>query len=229
MRLPKLATARSDAATPTWSMIVRQRGLWGTTLGLFSSNYMWYFILSWLPGYFVNERGYSMHDMERVSTLGFLVNGTTALVVGWGLDRYVERLGSANFGYKLVMVVAHVGLALCLLGMGFGNESTAVAAMFGFQLLMGASAPGIYAMSQILAGPRASGRWVGIQNSLGNVSGSISPWLTGLIVDLTGHYTLAFIAAAATSILGIVGWVGMVPKLVPLKWGATPAAAPAEA
>jgi MFS family permease len=229
MKLPTLATARSDAATPSWGMVLKERGLWGMTLGLFSSNYMWYFILSWLPGYFVNERGYSMHDMERVSTLGFLVNGTTALVVGWGLDRYVARLGSANFGYKLVMVVAHVGLALCLLGMGFGNESTAVAAMFGFQLLMGASAPGIYAMSQILAGPRASGRWVGIQNSLGNVSGSISPWLTGLIVDLTGHYTLAFIAAAATSILGIVGWVGMVPKLVPLKWGASPAAAPAEA
>jgi MFS family permease len=81
-------------------------------------------------------------------------------------------------------------------------------------------------MSQILAGPRASGRWVGIQNSLGNFSGMISPTLTGFIVGRTGHYELAFVAAAIVSVLGIVGWIGMVPKLVPLQWRATPAPSP---
>ncbi len=96
--------------------------------------------------------------------------------------------------------------------------------MFGFQVLMGASSPGVYAMSQILAGPRASGRWVGIQNSIGNLSGAISPWVTGIIVDLTGHFTLAFIAAAIVSVIGIFGWIGMVPKLAPLNWGKSPAA-----
>jgi MFS family permease len=103
--------------------------------------------------------------------------------------------------------------------MGLGTQSMAVAGMFGFQILMGASSPGMYAMSQILAGPRASGRWVGIQNSLGNLPGMISPWVTGIIVDRTGHFALAFVAAAVVSVLGLVGWLGMVPKLAPLKWG----------
>jgi cyanate permease len=80
----------------------------------------------------------------------------------------------------------------------------------------------VYAMSQILAGPRASGRWVGIQNSLGNFSGMISPWLTGIIVDRTGHFTLAFMACAIVSLLGIVGWIGLIPKLEPIKWTAPP-------
>jgi cyanate permease len=90
--------------------------------------------------------------------------------------------------------------------------------MFGFQILMGASSPGVYAMSQIQAGARASGRWVGIQNSLGNISGGISPWLTGYIVAKTGHFTLAFICCAVVSLLGIVGWVGLIPKLKPIDW-----------
>jgi MFS family permease len=225
VKLPKLATARSDAETPTWPMVLRQKGLWGTSLGLFSSNYVWYFMLSWLPSYLVNERGFSMHEMEHVTTLGYVINGLSALAIGWGIDRYVAHRGSANFGYKLVMVVAHAGAVPCMLGMALGSQSTAVAAMFGFQVLMGASSPGMYAMSQILAGPRASGRWVGIQNSIGNLSGNISPWVSGIIVDLTGHFTLAFIAAAVVSALGIVGWIGMVPKLAPLKWGASPTAA----
>ncbi len=41
--------------------------------------------------------------------------------------------------------------------------------------------------------------------------------------------TLAFVAAAIVSALGIVGWIGMVPKLIPLQWNKAPAAAPAEA
>jgi len=84
-------------------------------------------------------------------------------------------------------------------------------------------------MGQILGGPKASGRWVGIQNSIGNLSGMISPTLTGFIVQRTGHYELAFVAAASVSALGIVGWIGMVPKLVPLKWTQSPAASPVEA
>ena len=71
-KLPKLATARSDAETPTWPMVLRQRGLWGTSLGLFSSNYVWYFMLSWLPSYLVKERGFSMHEMEQRDHAGYL-------------------------------------------------------------------------------------------------------------------------------------------------------------
>ena len=120
--------------------------------------------------------------------------------------------------YNDPMVLAHGGAVPCMLGMAFGSQSVAVASMFGFQVLMGASSPGVYAMSQILAGPRASGRWVGIQNSVGNMSGIISPWLTGFIVDRTGHFTLAFIACAVMSLVGIIGWIGLIPKLKPIVW-----------
>jgi MFS family permease len=218
VKLPELATARADASTPTWAMVLSQRGLWGTSLGLFSSNYLWYFMLGWLPSYLEEEHGFSMHEMERVGTAGYLVNGVTALLTGWLVDRYVRRGGSVSFAWKLIMAFAHGGSVLFMLMMAWGSQSTAVAAMFGFQVMMGASSAGVYAMGQILAGPKASGRWVGIQNSIGNVPGMISPALTGFIVQHTGHYELAFVAAAIMSALGIVGWIGMVPRLEPLAW-----------
>jgi MFS family permease len=218
VKLPELATASADPSTPTWRMVLSQPGLWGTSLGLFSSNYLWYFMLGWLPSYLEEEHGFSMHEMERVGTAGYLVNGMTALLTGWLVDRYVRRGGSANFAWKLIMALAHGGSVVFMLMMAWGSQSTAVDAMFGFQVMMGASSAGCYVMGQILAGPKASGRWVGIQNSIGNVPGMISPALTGFIVQHTGHYELAFIAAAVMSALGIVGWIGMVPRLEPLAW-----------
>ena len=226
VRLPALATSTGpgDGDTPSWGSVLRQRALWGTVLGLFSSNYMLYFMLSWLPNYLVRERGFSMHQMEHLGTAGYTLNAVGALLTGWMIDRYIARRGSPTVCYKLVMFVAHAGAVACMLVMAVGTRPLAVAAMFIFQFLLGASSPGIYAMSQIMAGPRATGRWVGIQNSFGNVAGMISPWLTGVIVDQTGHFTLALAFAAVMSALGIVGWVVMVPTLVQINWR-TPRAA----
>jgi MFS family permease len=230
VKLPKLATARADATTPTWGMVLSQRGLWGTSLGLFSSNYLWYFMLSWLPSYLVEEHGFSMHAMEDVTWKGYVVNGIAAFLTGWVIDRHVRRGGSANFAWKLIMALGHSGSVVFMLMMAWGSQPFAIAGMYGFQLMMGASSAGVYVMGQILGGPKASGRWVGIQNSIGNFSGMISPALTGFIVQRTGHYELAFVAAAIVSLLGIVGWIGLVPRLVPLQWntgttGATTTAA----
>lgn len=221
VKLPSLAAARSDSSTPTWGRVLQQRAMWGTGLGLFSNNYIFYFMLSWLPAYLVKERGFSMQEMVQLGTAGYVVNALSALLAGWAVDRYIARGGSASFGYKSVMFVAHAGAIICMLAMAMGSATVAVAGMFAFQVLIGASSCGIYAIPQILAGPRACGRWVGIQNSLGNVSGMISPWLTGIIVDRTGHFTLAFVFAAVVSATGIIGWIGMVPKLAPLQWPAS--------
>jgi MFS family permease len=73
-------------------------------------------------------------------------------------------------------------------------------------------------MSQILAGPTASARWVGIQNACGNFAGVIAPALTGLLVEESQHFTGAFVVAAIVSVLGLIGWVWMVPKLAPIPW-----------
>ncbi len=207
-----------DDDSPTFWMILKQPSLWGTALGLFSSNYTFYFMLNWLPSYLQTERGFSLIAMAQLATLAFAVNALSAFAAGWGIDRYLARGGSANVGYKSVMAVAHLGSVVCMLAMAVGTPKLALTGMFVFQALCGASSPGVYAMCQILAGPRASGRWVGIQNSLGNLPGIIAPWLTGYIIQTTGHFTDAFVVAAAMSMLGLVGWIWMVPKLGQLKW-----------
>jgi MFS family permease len=76
----------------------------------------------------------------------------------------------------------------------------------------------VFGIPQILAGPRATGRWVGIQNGIGNFAGVIAPALTGFLVGGSHHFTSAFLVAAVVSVLGVVGWVLMIPKIAPLEW-----------
>jgi MFS family permease len=218
VRIQQRAAATEHVAT-FW-MILKQRSLWGAGLGHFSSNYTFYFMLSWLPYYLVRERGFSNLEMTQLATSAYLVNAAFAMAGGWAVDRYIARGGSANLGYKLVMGGSHLVAITCMVCMAVGPRPLALAAIFVYQALCGLSSPGVFAVSQILAGPAATGRWVGVQNSIGNLAGMVAPWLTGFVVDWTGHFTLAFLSAALVGVLGFAGWVFVIPRIGELNWEA---------
>jgi multisubunit Na+/H+ antiporter MnhF subunit len=96
--------------------------------------------------------------------------------------------------------------------------SGSIAALFVFEIVSGCSYPGLFAIPQILAGPCASARWVGVQNAAGNVAGLIAPAITGVLVDQTGLFDVAFALAAGVNVLGLIGWVLMLPKIAPIQW-----------
>jgi len=217
VRLPRQLAATAASEGPAFPEILRQPALWGTALGLFSNNYSFYFLLTWMPYYVVRERGFSTAEMAAFTGIAYLVNAAASPVTGLLIDRFV-RTGHANAAYKAVMGASHLGTVVCMLVIAFGSRPWAIGAIFVFQVLQGASAAGCFTMPQILAGPVASARWVGIQNCCGNFAGVIAPLVTGYLADQTGHFAAAFVVAAVVSVLGVVGWVFMVPKLAPLKW-----------
>lgn len=220
VRLPPLAakSPTGEADSPSFREILNQRSLWGTCLGLFSNNYTFYFMLTWLPFYLVSERGFSTVQMAQLAGSGYVINAVSALTTGWAIDRYMARGGTANSAYKFTMVFAHSGAVICMLIMGWGNLHWAIGGMYGYQVLCGISSPGCYGIPQILAGPKASGRWVGVHNCFGNFAGVIAPALTGWIVLVTHQFFAAFMVASGMSLLGVAGWWLMVPKLQELPW-----------
>ncbi len=212
------APAERPGDGPPFAALLREPALWGASLGHFAANYTYYFMLSWLPYYLVRDRGFSTLAMAKVAGSAYLVTAVCALAAGLLIDRHVRRGGSANFAYKSIMVAAHLGAVVSMLGMALDPTALAIPCIFLYMTLCGASSPGIYAIAQILAGPQATGRWVGIQNAVGNLAGIVAPALTGLIIGRTGHFTAALLLCAAVSLIGLYGWVGMLPPLVPLRW-----------
>jgi MFS family permease len=217
VRLPREIFSARASDDPPLRAILRQPSLWGTSLGLFSSNYVFYFVLTWLPYYVVRERGFSTAEMASLAGSAYVVSALSSIIVGWAIDRFV-RAGRANIAYKSVMAVSHLGTVGCMLCIAYASRPWALAGIFLYQTLTGAASAGVYAMPQILAGPSASARWVGIQNCCGNFAGVIAPALTGFLVEETGHFVAAFVTAAVVSLAGLVGWVWMVPRLAPLVW-----------
>jgi MFS family permease len=208
----------ADPDVPAYRLILKQRALWGTSLGHFASNYSFYFILSWLPFYLVKARGFSMETMAVVASWSYLLNAVSALLMGWAADRWVRAGRSTDFMYKGVMALTHVAGIACMAGMVLLPVTGSIISLFILQIFVGLASPGIYAIAQIIAGPRATGSWGCRMRAGGNVAGLIAPVVTGILVDQTGRFDLAFAVVAGVNVLGLVGWLVILPKIAPIDW-----------
>jgi sugar phosphate permease len=192
--------------------------LWGASIGHFASNYGYYFIVSWLPFYLVKARGYSLESMSVLASMAYLLNAGSAFGMGILADRWLRRGASATVVYKSIMGFSHAGAVLCMIGMMLLGETGSIVSLFAFEIIAGPSYPGLFAIPQIIAGPEATGRWVGLQNAAGNVAGLIAPTVTGFLVYSTGHFDLAFGLVAALNVLGCLGWVWVLPTVSAIDW-----------
>ena len=114
------------------------------------------------------------------------------------------------------MIGSQMLAAAAILGLAFADTAGEIALLL---CLAGAASAALsmnlYAVAQMFAGPRASGTWVGFQNSLGNLSGIFGPIVTGMIVDRAG-YTSAFVLTAVVAALGGLWWAFLVPTIRPI-------------
>lgn len=212
------ADAPDRPGAPSYAAILSHREAWGAAWGHFSANYLFYFILSWMPLYLVKARGYSLSQMAELGGVIYLAYAASIALSGWVTDRAIAGGASINGTRKIAAVACHIVAPTGLMISVLGDGAWAVAGLFVAALGSGINTAGIYAIAQTLAGPRASGKWVSFQNAAGNVAGMIGPVITGMVVDATGQFFWAFVITAAVGLTGAIGWGVVIRRVAPLKW-----------
>lgn len=201
--------------------IMKRREAWGTGLGHFCSNYTSYFILAWLPLYLVRIHGLSMSQMAVYGGIGTVVAAASAVVFGWASDHWIRSGASINDVRKPMIVLGFLINAITMLVCAVAGPTLAISALIFAAMFHGLSACNVYAIAQTLAGPNAAGKWVGFQNFIANFAGILAPVITGVIVDRTGQFYLAFALAGTVSLFGMLGYGVLIRRVEPLDWGDT--------
>jgi MFS family permease len=205
-------------ATPITALLVR-REVWGTSLGFFCLGYVWYFLVTWLPSYLQDSRGFSKESMAIFGSLPFWAMAATSLTGGWLSDRWI-RSGSSPTKVRRTFLIGGLLLCACFMYPAtiVKDASTCIALLTASCASLGFYTSNAWAVTQTLAGPTASGQWTGVQNFVGNLGGVVSPALTGILVQQTKSYYLPFAVAASVLVLGVVIYLTLVPRVEPLVW-----------
>ncbi len=210
--------------SPTYLQILARRETWGAALGHFSANWAFYFVISWLPLYLVKERGFSMTEMAGIAGGLYVLQAIGNIATGWLADQWMRAGASANLARKSFMITSHLIVGLALLGAVNDNTTVVIACLALASIGFGFGTPALFTIGQTLAGPKAAGKWMGIQNGFGNIAGIVGPVVTGLIVYETHSFTWTFVVSGVISLAGVLCWWVVIPRVAPLEWGLEAAA-----
>ena len=196
------------------SRLLRVRALWLIGIGHFTTNYSFYFLLTWLPLYLVKSRGFSIAEMTVLTTLGFAVQGLMALIMGRWSDHWVARGADEGRVRRSLMIAGQALAALAVAAVYFAQGPIQIGlCLVTAGLASSFTSTNLFAIGQMFAGPRAAGGWIGVQNAIGNLAGIIGPILTGLMIDNLGGYGYAFALTAAVPALGAIWWWKVIPPI----------------
>jgi MFS transporter, ACS family, D-galactonate transporter len=226
-RIGRRQFAKASLPAPTYRQFLSKRAFLGTALGLFGGNYTWYFLLTWLPYYFENERHYTRDRLALVASLPFWAVAVSTIFFGWLADTLIRRGKEAGAVRQIFVSAGLIGccaflLPALLIAQNFLSNVFLILACVSLAMF----SSNCWALTQHLSGPEAAGKWTSLQNCMGNFAGIIAPYVTGVVLQETHSFFAAFAIACAILLLGAAGFSVVIGKPNPLLWDA-PATAPA--
>lgn len=181
-----------------WGTILRAPALWALFALHFSSNWFFYFMISWLPTYLSAERHLSLPQMAAGSSLPFLC----AWLGANGFAQLLDRAGAQRSRACKLLLIPYAVSALCLLAASAANSAVvAVALLCAAMTLLGAITP-VFSSGSLDLTPRHAGAVAGAQNTFANLSGILAPVVIGYLVKENG-WPAAFTATAAVVAIGV--------------------------
>jgi len=195
--------ASSSVSLRQWSSLFRFRAMWALMLGAFCTGYITWMYQTWLPAYLEMQQHISIAKAGFLASVPLICAFFGALCGGyvsdWLVKRGVNQIASRRRPLILGLLAsaAFTGLAAnaSSAGMAIGCIALSMFFMqFGITckwILVTVVTPQAYCASA------ASN-----QNFAGFLGGTLSPILTGFIVDETGSFVLALSIGAVITLIG---------------------------
>ncbi len=200
--------------------ILLQPSAWGTFAGLFCVNYVSYFLITWIPFYLVRGRNFSMRQMSTIGAGVYLSTVVFAAICGWLSDLWIETGATPTLVRKAFMAGGLIGAGVFLVATVVAARTASIPLLLLGSGAYGASASNTWAITQTIAGPRAAGRWTGMQNFVGNMAGVAAPALTGIVLQKTGSFFWPVAIVAFFGLLGAAVYIFVVGPVEEVKWDA---------
>ena len=195
--------ARASVSLREWSYLFRFKAMWALMLGAFCTGYITWMYQTWLPAYLEMQQHISIAKTGFLASVPLICAFFGALAGGWVSDRLVKRgvelVASRRQPLILGLLASGVFTGLAAMASSAGAAIACIAlAMFFMQfgitckwILVTAVTPQAWCASA------ASN-----QNFAGFMGGTLSPILTGYVVDVTGSFVLALAIGAAITLVG---------------------------
>ncbi len=197
--------------------LLRNRKVWGLTIGFSAYGYSFYLFLTWLPSYMSTQLHLGLIESGWYAAVPWLVAAIVDLAIGgWLVDALIRR------GFEATRVRKTILVAGLLFGLAIAPATTTrdplIATIWITIALAGlsASAPIGWSIPGLIAPKGSTGTVGAIMNFANNAMGIVAPTVTGIIVGVTHSFVAAFVTAAVVLLIGIFAYVVVLGTIEPI-------------
>jgi sugar phosphate permease len=198
----------SEVTLGQWGRLFSFRTTWGMMFGSFCLSYVLWMYQAWLPGYLELQHHFSIARTGWVAGIPYVCGIFGSLVAGYLSDRAARNGVGIIVSRKMPAIVGLVGIAVFTMLAAHTESSTlAIAAISVTMFLVQTAAAGVWMIPGAVAPHNYVASSASIQNFGGYLGATVSPLLTGVIVDRTGSFDLALVIAAAVAVCGALSYL----------------------
>ncbi len=180
-----------------WRKLFGFRATWGLILGFFGNVYIGWLFIAWLPGYLEMQRHMSIPKTGLIASVPYACGVVGSITGGVIASKLLARGASAINSRKFPTVVCTAAMALATLVAAMTPSNTIAVVAISATMFFGFSASGTsWSLATACAPPQYAASLGAIMDFGGFVGGALAPMVTGFVVQESGSFEPALIAAA---------------------------------
>jgi MFS family permease len=205
-----------DEVRPTsfaaWRKLFGFRATWGLILGFFGNVYIGWLFIAWLPGYLEMQRHMSIPKTGLIASIPYMCGVVGSIVGGVIASRLLARGASAINSRKFPTVFGTAAMALATLVAATTPNNTIAVSAISVTMFFGFFASGTsWSLATACAPTQYAASLGAIMDFGGFVGGALAPMVTGFIVQASGSFEPALIAAALVGMASAAAYQLLIP------------------
>ena len=195
--------------------VLKSRKLWGIYMGQFCIGTVSMFFLTWFPTYLTEARGIDFKDIGVMAALPFIAAMFGILFSGFISD-WLTRKGVSAATARKGPILIGVLLSTSILGSLYVESNTAMTGLMMLAFFGNGMASITWVFVSLLAPEGRIGLVGGVFNLVGGLSGFVTPWVFGMLIDGTDFSAgLIYVTLVALgAIFAYTVLVGRVERIV---------------
>jgi MFS transporter, ACS family, glucarate transporter len=206
---------RTEAAWHTpgllWKILPRNRDLQALCASYFANGYGFYFLITWLPSYLEEQRGFTKASLSLFAGLPLLLSLFAdvlgGVVTDWLTSKFGIRTGRIAVGFTSYTVAA-----VAIFAAAFVSGGTLAAVLIAVAAAMSMFTLAASWAACLDIGGSHAGIMSAAMNTSGQIGGILSPLVLAYIVQWSGDWRLPLVIMSALYAIAALAWLVVDPR-----------------